>query len=88
MIKLTPEQTEQAVQHPAGIECQGDGTEKTFVIVDADVMQRMRRDLCKREVHEAITEGIADMEAGNMMSLDESQAQVRTGCDLPSRNDT
>ena len=42
MIKLTPEQTKQAENHPDGIECQGEGSDKTFVIVDAKILEKMK----------------------------------------------
>jgi hypothetical protein len=42
MIKLTREQTEQVVRHPDVVPCQGDGVEKTFVIVDADILRQMQ----------------------------------------------
>ena len=45
MIRLTRERTEEAIRHLDGVECQGDGTEKTFVIMDADVLRRMRQAL-------------------------------------------
>jgi len=42
MIKLTREQTERAVQHPFGFRCQGDGIDKIFFIVDAEVLVQMQ----------------------------------------------
>ncbi len=85
MIKLTREQTEEAVRNPDGVECQGDGTEKTFVIVDADVLRRMRQTLYHKDVHESIAAGIADMEAGRMRPAEEADDVVRSRLGFPPR---
>ncbi len=76
MIKLTREQTEQAVQHPEGVPCQGDGVDKTFVIIDADVMQQMQEALARNDLS-AIQAGIQDMEAGRMQPAEEAHRQGR-----------
>lgn len=76
MIKLTREQTEQAVQHPEGVPCQGDGVDKTFVIVDADVMRQMQEALARSDFA-AIQAGISDMEAGRMQPAEEAHRQGR-----------
>ena len=78
MIKLTPEQTKQVIQHPNGVECQADGSEKTFVIVDAAVLHRMQSALHQKDVNVSIGEGIADMEAGRMISAEEAEQRIRT----------
>jgi predicted transcriptional regulator len=76
MIKLTREQTEQAVQHPEGVSCQGDGVDQTFVIVDADVMRQMQEALTRSDIA-AIQAGINDMEAGRMQPAEEAHRQGR-----------
>lgn len=76
MIKLTREQTEEATRHPNGVECQGEGVEKTFVIVDVDVMRQMQ-DTLARSDHAAIQAGIDDMEAGRMQPAAEAYRQGR-----------
>jgi len=76
MIKLTREQTEEAARHPNGVECQGDGVEKTFVIVDVDVMRQMQ-DALARNDHAAIQAGIDDMEAGRMQPATEAHRHGR-----------
>ena len=84
-MKLTREQTEEAVRNPDGVECQGDGTEKTFVIVDADVLRRMRKTLYRRDVHDSIAAGAADMEAGRMVPAEEADDRVRSRLGFPPR---
>ena len=88
MIKLTREQTEAVIGNPDGVECQGDGTEKTFVIVDADVLRRMRETLYRKDVHESITAGIADMEAGRMMPAEEADDHIRSHLGFPPRQES
>jgi len=85
MMKLTREQTEEAVRNPEGVECEGDGTEKVFIIVDADVLRRMKEVLYRKDVHESIAVGIADMEAGRMMTAEEADDRVRSECSFPPR---
>ena len=65
MLKLSRELTEQALRHPDGIQCQGDGVDKTFFIIDAEVMLLMREAISRND-HAAIQSGINDMEAGRM----------------------
>ena len=88
MIKLTPEQTEEVFRHPDGVECQAEGTEKTFVIVDADILRRMRSALYKKDVHASIAAGIADMEAGRMMTAQEADDRIRAECGFPTRTES
>ena len=88
MIKLTPEQTEEVFRHPDGVECQAEGTEKTFVIVDADILRRMRSALYKKDVHTSIAAGIADMEAGRMMTAQEADDRIRAECGFPTRTES
>lgn len=83
MIKLTPEQAEQLTQHPDGVECQADGSERTFVIVDAVIMRRMRAALYQKDVHASVSEGIADMEAGRIMTAADAEKRVHAECEFP-----
>ncbi len=76
MITLTRELTEQALQHPDGIRCRGDGVDKTFVIIDADVMREMQEAIANND-HSAIRAGIHDMEAGRMQPVEEARRHGR-----------
>ena len=82
MIKLTRELTEQALQNPDGVQCQGDGVEKMFVIIDADIMSQMQEAIARND-HAAIQAGINDMEAGRMQPAEEAYRHGRE--DLISR---
>lgn len=85
MIKLTPEQTKQAESHPDGVECRGEGTDQTFVIVDAKILEKMKKALYQQDVNESIANGIADMEAGRMMTVEEADDRVRAAMGFPPR---
>lgn len=76
MIKLTREQIEQAVLHPDGIECEAEGVDQTFVLVDADVMRQMIEAASNSDLA-AIQAGLDDMEAGRMQSASEAHAHGR-----------
>ncbi len=88
MIKLTPEQTEEVFRHPDGVECQADGSDQMFVIVDASILRRMRSALYTKEMHASIAAGIADMEVGRMMTAQEADAYVRVECGFPAPNES
>ena len=77
MIKLTPEQSEELVRYPDGVEYQAEGTGKMYVIVDADVLQKMRAALYRKDVHASIADGIADLEAGHMMTAEDADDRIR-----------
>lgn len=76
MIKLTREQVEAAARNPEGLECEGEGTDKVFVIVDAEVMRRMKDAIASAD-HAAIQSGTNDMEAGRMQSATEAHRKGR-----------
>lgn len=86
MIKLTREQTEQVIRNPDGVVCQGDGTEKTFIIVDAEILNRLKSSLYRQDVHESIAAGIADMEQGRVMTAEAADDRVRSELGFPSRS--
>jgi len=83
MIRLTREQIEEAVRHPDGVECEGEGTEKTFILIDAEVVRRMRQNLYDKDVHTSLSDGINDMQAGRILSATEADELVRAKSGLP-----
>ena len=85
MIKLSREQTEEALRNPDGVECEGDGTGKMFVIMDAESVRRRKAALYRKDVNDSIAAGIADMEAGRMMTAEDADDRVRSECGLPPR---
>ena len=67
MIKLTREQAEAAIECPQGVECHADGMDRTFVLVDSEVMRQMQ-DTAAQSDRNAIQAGIDDMNAGRMQA--------------------
>jgi hypothetical protein len=84
MIRLSREQTEEALRNPEGAECEGDGG-KLFVIMDAESVRRMKETLYRKDVNDSIAAGIADMEAGRTMTAEEADDHIRSECGLPPR---
>ena len=82
MIRLTEEQLEAVSNHPQGVECAGKD-DKLFVIIDAAILRKMQQLLREKENHDAIAEGLRQMEAGMGMSVDEAQRQARAACGFP-----
>jgi hypothetical protein len=87
MIRLTREQIEEAARHPDGVACRGEGSDKTFIMMDADVVRRIRSLLYKKDVHASLAAGIADLEAGRMMTAQEADDRVRAECGFPPRSE-
>jgi len=83
MIRLTTEQTEAVKSNPTGVECQGDGTDQLFVIIDAAVLHQMQKLLHEKDVHQSIANGLMQMEAGECRTVAESRVHVRKTCGLP-----
>ena len=52
MIKLNRQQTEEALRNPEGIECHGDGTDKKFIIIDAEELRHLRESLWQQGTEE------------------------------------
>lgn len=86
MIRLTREQTQAAEQHPGGIRCEGEGSAKTFILVEEDVMEQMKRALYRQDVLGSLAAGIADLKAGRTMSLEEADDRVRAELGFPPRS--
>jgi len=85
MIKLTREQSEEAARHPEGVECHLEGTNKLFVIVDADVHKRMKTAFYQKEVRNSIATGIADMEANQGLPIEKADREMRSKLGFPPR---
>lgn len=78
MIRLTREQAEEAARHPSGLRVEADGCTKTFVLVEEELLQRMRRAFERRQPDESLARAIAQMEAGEGRTLEESAAYTRS----------
>lgn len=85
MIKLNREQSEEAARHPEGVECQLDGNEKLFIIVDADVHKRMKTAFYQKDIRDSIAAGIADMETNLGLPFGDADRQMRSQLGFPQR---
>jgi len=88
MIKLTREQTEAASQSPLGVPCQGDGTAKLFVIVDAEVHQKMKDVAYRKDVLASVAAGNADIEAGRCLRVEDADTLMREKMKFPPPSDS
>jgi len=76
MVKLTEEQLAALKQQPEGVACEDAVTQRLYFLVDAELHQRAMDALRQVQDLTAIQQGISDMEAGRMMSIDESRART------------
>ncbi|HEY1599249.1 MAG TPA: hypothetical protein VGG64_06580 [Pirellulales bacterium] len=79
--KITPEQRE-ALDHSDGpVSVKDEQTNRVYFLVDETTFHTMQQ----QEDLAAIREGIADMEAGRLVTLDELDARIRARLGLPSK---
>jgi predicted transcriptional regulator len=71
--KLTPEQREALDRGNGPILVEDDQTRRQYYLIDASTFQSLQQ----REDLAAIRDGIADMEAGRVVTLDELDARIR-----------
>jgi len=60
-------------------------TNKVYVVVDGEVHRQAMEALHRQKDHDAITEGIAQMEAGEGKSLDEAFEGIRDKLGFPGQ---
>ena len=76
--KLTEELREALRQSGGAVEVQDDQSNKLYVISESDVFHRAMQALQAQEDHAAIQSGIDALEAGNVLTLDELDARIRS----------
>lgn len=76
MVKLTEEQRAALQQQPEGVACEDAVTQRLYFLVDAELHQRAMDALRQVQDLTAIQQGISDMEAGRMMTVEESRART------------
>ncbi len=74
---LTDEQREALALQPAGIEVEDPNTQRVYVLTDAELHRRAMQALTNQEDREAIQAGIADLEAGRVVSFEEVDRRIR-----------
>ncbi|HEV2969691.1 MAG TPA: hypothetical protein VGY55_06855 [Pirellulales bacterium] len=78
--KLTPEQCEALDRSEGPLPVEDERTHRVYYVVDETTLTSLRQ----QEDLAAIREGIADMEAGRVVTLEELDARIRTRLGLPS----
>lgn len=79
--KLTSEQRAALSQSDGPVLVEDTETSRVYYLVDESAMHSLRQ----REDLSAIRDGIADMEAGRIIALDELDARIRARLGLPAR---
>jgi predicted transcriptional regulator len=74
---LTDEQRKAVDLQPDGIEVEDPKTRKVYVLADAELHRRAIEALTRQNDREAIRAGIADMEAGRVVSIEEVDSRIR-----------
>ena len=79
--KLTAEQCEALDRADGPVPVEDDRTHRLYFLVDAETLQAIER----QSDAAAIRAGIADMEAGRVLSLDELDARIRARLGFPAQ---
>jgi predicted transcriptional regulator len=79
-IKITPEQREALGRSHGPVLVEDDETQSHYYLVDQPTFELLER---QRDIA-AIREGIADMEAGRLVTLDELDARIRSRLSMAS----
>ena len=79
--KLTAEQLDALRQSDGPVAVEDEATKRLYFIVDQSMLDLLRRE----QDLAAIREGLADMEAGRVSSVDDSMARIRQQLGLPRR---
>jgi len=76
MVNLTEEQRLALLANPNGIECEDALTRRVYVLVDATVHRRAMEALHTVQDLAAIQQGIDDVSAGRVLTIEQSRARV------------
>ncbi len=76
MVKLTDEQRVALQQSPDGISCEDTTTNRVYVLVEEQVHRRAMHALKQQQDLEAIRRGIAQMEAGGGLLIQDARIQL------------
>ena len=79
--KLTPEQRDALQRSNGAVLVEDDATDRVYFLVDEPTFQSLQQ----QDDMAAIREGIADMEAGRVVTLEELDARIRARLALPSK---
>jgi hypothetical protein len=79
--KLTPEQCEALDRSDGPLPVEDERTHRVYYVVDEPTLANLQQ----QEDLAAIREGIADMEAGRVVTLEELDARIRMRLGVPSK---
>jgi predicted transcriptional regulator len=79
--KLTPEQCEALDRSDGPLPVEDERTHRVYYVVDEPTLTSLQQ----QEDLAAIREGIADMEAGRLLTLEELDARIRSRIGSPSK---
>lgn len=72
--KLSAEQRAALVGHDGPLPIEDDQSQRVFFLLDKSTLDRLQREADRA----AISEGIANMEAGHVLTLEELDARIRS----------
>jgi predicted transcriptional regulator len=81
VTKITPEQRDALGRNQGPVLVEDDETHRLYYLVDEPTFDLLER---QKDI-DAIREGIADMEAGRLVTLDELDARIRSRLSMASR---
>jgi predicted transcriptional regulator len=84
-IKLTDEELQMLKENPTGIRCEDDTTQRVYFLMDESVHSQAIAALRERQEFKELKISIAQADAGQVMPLDEADAQLRAEFGLPHR---
>ena len=76
MVKLTDEQRVALQRSPEGISCEDTTTHRVYVLVDEQVHRQAMLALKQQQDLEAIRRGVAQMEAGGGIPIQDARIQL------------
>ena len=79
--KLTPEQCEALDRSEGPLPVEDERTHRVYYVVDEPTLKSLQQ----QEDLAAIRDGIADMEAGRLLTLEELDARIRSRIGSPSK---
>jgi hypothetical protein len=76
MVKLTKEQRIALQKNPEGVSCEDTTTDRVYVLVEEQIHRRAMHALKQQQDLDAIRRGVAQMEVGGGMPIQEARVQL------------
>lgn len=84
VIPITDELRDALKASPDGVVVEDQDAQRTYIVADSAVHEEAMQALRRERDRQSIERGIADMEAGRTMSIDEADQQIRESLGFPS----